>query len=90
MNLKTTLADIVLSAQAAANKAHGLGNALQRLEVKLAEFRAGEFDFEDFQTWENAFNGQLEMLDHFSKQPSPAVVVAAKKVAAAPAVPQTA
>ena len=78
----TTLADITLSAQAAANKAFTAKDALERQSIKLSEFNAAGFDRADFATWENGFNGQIEMLAHFSREDSPATKAA--KVSAKP------
>jgi hypothetical protein len=77
----TTLAEIILSAQSAARKAFEARTALARKTLALEEFNTAGFDPADFETWENAFNAQLEMLTHFSKQDSPATI-AAKKAAA--------
>lgn len=77
----TTLADLVISAQAAANKAYTAPDALAQQTIKLEEFATANFDRLDFATWENAFNAQLEMLQAFSRQDSPATA-AAKKAAA--------
>ncbi|HEV2693419.1 MAG TPA: hypothetical protein VG347_11035 [Verrucomicrobiae bacterium] len=85
--MKTTLADIVLSAQAAAAQAHRLVTAIERQTAKLQAFTVGNFHPDDFQTWENAFNYQLEMLINFTKQPSPATVAAAKATASTPSIP---
>ena len=79
---KTTLADLVLSAQSAATKAHAIITALEQQTVKLQSFTASGFHADDFPTWENAFHAQLEMLATFSRQPSPATAAAK---AAAPA-----
>jgi hypothetical protein len=78
----TTLAQLVLSAQAAANEAAAAPDTLGQQSLKLAKFSEATFDRADFPTWENAFNAQLEMLSNFSKQDSPATI-AAKKAAAA-------
>jgi hypothetical protein len=83
----TSLADLVASAQAAANKAfapNADGSAKDALAVqtlKLEEFATANFDRLDFANWENAFFAQLEMLVNFSKQDSPATKAA--KLAAA-------
>lgn len=78
---KTTLADLVLNAQASANKAFQLESPIARLKTKTQEFEAAAFHEDDFTTWENAFNAQLDMLTHFSQLDSPATE-AAKKAAA--------
>ena len=78
----TTLADLVLSAQAAANKAHAAADALAQETIRHEEFGAAQFDRADYPTWKNAFTAQLEMLAVFSKQDSPSTS-AAKKTAAA-------
>ena len=78
----TTLADLVISAQAAANKAFTAPDALARQTIKLEEFATANFDRADFATWENAFNAQIDLLQPFSRQDSPATV-AAKKAAEA-------
>lgn len=83
----TTLADLVLSAQAAAVKAIAAADTFAQHTIKLEEFSASTFDRADFPTWENAFNAQLDMLANFSKQPSPATVAAQKAQAAAQTVP---
>ena len=77
----TTLADLVLNAQAAANEAAAAPDELGRQSVKLAKFSESTFDRADFPTWENSFNAQAEMLAVFSKQDSPATRAA--KLAAA-------
>lgn len=79
-----TLADIVISAQAAAQKAFAATDALAQQSIKLEEFAQSGFERTDFATWENSFLSQLEMLTNFSKQDSPATA-AAKKAAATPA-----
>jgi len=78
----TKLSDLVLSAQAAANKAFHATNTFEGKSIKLEEFRASEFDHNDFDTWESAFNAQLEMLKNFSMQDSPATTIAKKQAAA--------
>lgn len=75
-----TLADLVISGQAAANKAYSAADTLAQQTIKLEEFATANFDRADFAAWENAFNAQLEMLAAFSKQDSPATA-AAKKAA---------
>lgn len=79
----TTLADLVISAQAAAQKAYKAQDTLAQQSIKLEEFAASGIDREDYPTWENSFNAQLEMLTAFSKQDSPATAAAKKKAAAA-------
>jgi hypothetical protein len=79
----TTLADLVVSAQAAALKARDAKDQLALQSIKLEEFAASGFDRADFPTWENSFNGQIEMLTAFGQQDSPATA-AAKKAAAKP------
>jgi hypothetical protein len=74
----TTLKDLVLSAQAAANEAAAAPDTLGQQSVKLAKFSEAAFDRLDFPTWENSFNGQLEMLTTFAKQDSPATTAAKK------------
>lgn len=68
----TTLADIVLSAQAAANEAFHAADDLQRQKIKLEKFELAEHDRADFPAWESSFNAQLEMLGSFARQDSPA------------------
>lgn len=68
----TSLAEIVLSAQAAANEAYGAADSLQRQRIKLEKFELAEHAPADFPTWETSFNNQLDMLAAFSKQDSPA------------------
>lgn len=83
-----TLADIVLSAQAAANKAFAPNtdgtskDILAQRTIKLEEFAASGLDRADFPTWENSFNSQLDTLTVFSKQDSPATVAAKRQAAA--------
>jgi hypothetical protein len=83
----TTLSDIVVNAQAAANEAvvpsaaGALPDELGQQSLKLAKFSESGFDRADYPTWESAFNTQLQMLQTFSKQDSPATT-AAKKAAA--------
>ncbi len=88
MNTKTngssvTLADIVLSAQAAGQKAFADPSALAQQMTKVEAFKASGFDALDFPTWENGFYAQLEMLTAFSKQSSPATAAATKAAALA-------
>ena len=80
-----TLAQIVLAGQAAANKVAAMpsADALTAQTTKLEEFATTGFDRADFGTFENAFCAQLEMLQNFSKQDSPATKAA--KLAAAQA-----
>lgn len=84
----TTLAQIVLAAQAAVNATLPTAaqpnprDALAVQTVKLEEFARTGFDRGDFATFENAFNAQLDMLATFGQQDSPATI-AAKKAAAA-------
>ena len=83
--LNTKLSDLVVSAQSAAQKAFTANDTLARQSLKLEEFAASGFDRADFPTWENAFNAQLEMLQNFSKQDSPATIAAKKAAATATA-----
>ena len=78
-----TLADLVISARAAAQKAFKSTDAFAQRKTLTDEFTASGFDAADFPNWENAFNAEMEMLTVFSKQDSPATA-AAKKAAAAP------
>jgi hypothetical protein len=80
----TTLKDLVLNAQAAANEAASASDQLGRDAVALAKFNESGFDRADYPTWMNAFNTQLQIHDAFAKQDSPATA-AAKKAAAASA-----
>ncbi len=73
-----TLADIVISAQAAANEAFAAPNSFSRQQLKLAKFSESGFDQADFDNWESSFNSQLDMLATFSKQPSVATAAAKK------------
>ena len=82
MKKPTTLADLVINARNAGQKAFAADDILAQQSIKLEEFAASGFDRADFPTWENSFNGELEMLGAFSKQDSPATI-AAKKLAAA-------
>ena len=77
----TTLKDIVLNAQAAANEAAAAPDQLGQESVKLAKFSESGLDRADYPTWCNAFSAQAEMLQNFAKQDSPATT-AAKKAAA--------
>ncbi len=77
-----TLADLVVSAQAAAQKAFPANDTLAQQSLKLEEFTASGFDRADYPTWENAFNAQLEMLQNFSRQDSPATIAARRQAAA--------
>jgi len=79
--INTTLKDLVLSAQAAANEAAAAPDALGRESVKLAKFSESGLDRLDFETWCDSFNNQIEIHQVFGKQDSPATV-AAKKAAA--------
>jgi len=89
--INTTLAQIVVSAQAAANKAaapNADGSAKDALSVqtlKLEEFANANFDRADFATWENSFRLQYETVKFFSKQDSPATAAAKRAAAAAAA-----
>ena len=76
-----TQADIILSAQAAALKAHPLKNELQVQTLKLEEFALTGFTEEDYAMWENAFMRQVEDIKTFSKFDAPSVM-AAKRLAA--------
>ena len=76
-----TLADIVTSAQAAANEAFAAPNDFSRQQLKLAKFSETGFDAADFGNWESSFNAQLDMLATFSKQPSVATAAAQKAAA---------
>jgi hypothetical protein len=78
-----TLADLVVSAQLAANEAASASDALARQSLKLAKFEEAGFDRADFPTWENSFNAQIEMHQAFGTQDSPATKAA--KIAAAAA-----
>jgi hypothetical protein len=81
--LNTKLSELVVSAQAAAQKAFTANDTLAQQSLKLEEFAASGFDRADYPTWENAFNAQLEMLQNFSKQDSPATTAAKKQAALA-------
>jgi len=81
MKTNTTLADLVISARAAGQKAFTAADPLAQQTIKLEEFGISGFDRADFATWENEFNGTVELLNNFSKQDSPATQ-AAKKAAA--------
>ena len=81
--LNTKLSELVVSAQAAAQKAFTANDTLAQQSLKLEEFAVSGFDRADYPTWENAFSAQLEMLQNFSKQDSPATQLA--KIAAAKA-----
>ena len=81
-----TLADLYISAQAAANTAFQPNadgtkkDVLAQAATKLEEFGASGFDRADFPTWESNFETQLYNLAHYSQQDSPATI-AAKKAA---------
>jgi len=77
----TTLAQLVVSAQAAANEAAAATDALGQQSLKLAKFSEAGFDRADFPTWEQSFNTQLDMLAQFGKQDSPATAAARKAAA---------
>jgi len=79
----TTLKDLILSAQAAANEAAAATDQLGRDAVALAKFSESGFDRADYPTWLNSFGAQLEIHQVFGKQDSPATA-AAKKAAATP------
>ena len=83
--MNATLADIVLSARNAGQKAFAAKDALAQQTIKLEEFGISGFDRADFATWENEFNGTVELLTNFSKQDSPATLAAKKAAAAAAA-----
>ncbi len=76
-----TLADLVINARNAGQKAFTAEDILAQQSIKLEEFAASGFDRADFPTWETSFNAEMEMLGVFSKQDSPATS-AAKKAAA--------
>jgi hypothetical protein len=76
----TTLKDLILSAQAAANEAAAATDQLGRDAVALAKFQESGFDRADYPTWLNSFGAQLEIHLVFGKQDSPATA-AAKKAA---------
>ena len=78
----TTLADLVITARLAAQKAFALKEPLAIARTKLEEFTASGFDALDFPTWEQSFLAELEMLGVFSQQDSLATA-AAKRAAAA-------
>jgi hypothetical protein len=82
-----TLADLVISARNAGQKAFEADDALTQQTTKLAEFKASGFDSADFPTWEQAFNSEIDMLNAFSVQDSPATTAAKKLAASAPATP---
>ena len=84
-----TLADLVTSAQAAANKAFAMPDRIAVLSTMLEEFAVSGFERSDVETWENAFNAQFEMLTNFSRQPSPATLAAQKAAQAAAAAQAT-
>ncbi|HEV2694230.1 MAG TPA: hypothetical protein VG347_15155 [Verrucomicrobiae bacterium] len=65
-----TLADIVLSAQAAANTAVSITTTLERQASKLKAFADSNFHADDFPNWENAFYEQLQNIENLAKQPS--------------------
>ena len=76
-----SLADLVVSAQAAALKAFQANDKLAAQTVKLEEFGISGLGREDFDTWEYAFNAHLDTLTNFRLQDAPSVT-AAKKAAA--------
>ena len=76
---ETKLSDLVLSAQAAANKAFEAKDALAVEETAHEAFAAAGFDRADYPTWLNAFGSQLELLRVFSRQDSPATIAAKKQ-----------
>jgi len=78
-----SIADLVISAQAAALKAATAKDQLAQQSIKLEEFAASGFDRLDFPNWENLFNGQLDTLTAFAKQDSPATTAAKQAAAAA-------
>ena len=82
-----SIADLVLSAQAAALKAATAKDQLAQQSIKLEEFAASGFDRLDFPMWENAFNGQIDTITNFAKQDSPATLAAKKAAAIATAGP---
>jgi len=75
-----TLAELTVSAQAAANKAAAdkSQDQLSHESIRLEEFAASGLDRADYVTWLGAFNAQLEMLLAYSKQDSPATAAAKK------------
>jgi hypothetical protein len=76
----TTLAELVLSAQAAANKAVAVKDTLAQQTVKLEEFATSALDRADYPTWENAFHAQLDMLVNYARQDSPATAAAKAEI----------
>jgi hypothetical protein len=89
-----TLADLLISAQTAANTAFqpnadgSQKDILARETVKLEEFGSSGFDRADFPTWENNFQNQLNTLASYSQQDSPATVAAKRAATAASAAAQ--
>ena len=81
---KTTLADILISAQATGQKVFKAPDLLAAESIKLEDFAATGFDRADYPTWEHSVNAQAADLANFAKQPSPATA-AAQKAAATPA-----
>jgi hypothetical protein len=73
-----TLAQLVIAAQAAANKVAALPtqDALTVQTVKLEEFATAGFDRADFANFENAFNTQLDLVKTLGTQDSPATKAA--------------
>ena len=84
-----TLADLILNARNAAQKAFSEPSQLAAQLTKLDQFKSSGFAALDFSTWENAFNTEMDMLTAFSKQPSPATAAAAKKLAGEPSALQS-
>ena len=85
--MNTTLADIVISARAAATKALAAKDPLALASLKLEEFAASGFDRADFLTWEQSFNATVDEIKHLALTDSPATYAA--KRAAAAAAPQS-
>jgi hypothetical protein len=70
------LAQLIQSAQSAANKAHEVIELLDKAAIKLNEFHQSGLAKADFPTWEQHFNAQLDLLAHFAKQETPATTAA--------------
>ena len=83
--MQTTLADIVISAQATAQKLLKAKDQLAQESLKLEDFAAAGFDRADYATWAHEVDANASALAAFAKQDSPATA-AAKKAIPAPSV----
>lgn len=75
---KTTLHDLNLTAFAAAQKSLDK-NALETIQIKLAEFEIAGHAAADFETWEGFFNGHLATFRNYKTRLAPSAIAAQVK-----------